>query len=71
MGNYYEYYEKKKRRDPIRLVDINEAQNILGVGRTTLYELINDGTITRHKIRGRTLFLLNELYQVVKESAEY
>ena len=45
---------------------INEATQITGLGRSTIYQLINDGKLTRRKYGNRTLILVEELEAFVK-----
>lgn len=40
---------------------VNEACKATGLGRTSLYQLIKDGAITKRKLGGRTIILVNEL----------
>lgn len=45
---------------------INEAAQITGLGRSSIYQLINDGKLTRRKYGSRTLILVEELEAFVK-----
>ena len=45
---------------------INEATQITGLGRSSIYQLINDGKLTRRKYGNRTLILVEELEAFVK-----
>ena len=45
---------------------INEATQITGLGRSSIYQLINDGKLTRRKYGNRTLILVDELEAFVK-----
>ena len=45
---------------------INEATQITGLGRSSIYQLINEGKLTRRKYGSRTLILVEELEAFVK-----
>lgn len=47
---------------------INEAAEALGLGRSTLYKLINAGTLETIKIGNRTLILAESLQQIVRSN---
>lgn len=47
------------------LVSAKEAARLLGIGRTTLYELMADGSITPVRIRRCVRFTLGELERFV------
>jgi len=42
-------------------VTITEASEMLGLGRSTIYRLINSGELKPRKVGKRTLFLVSEL----------
>lgn len=48
------------------LVSINDAVSLLGVGRSTVYRLIETGELTKRKIRRRTLVTKTSLEQLLK-----
>ena len=45
---------------------VQEATEITGLGRTSIYQLIRDGKLTRRKYGNKTLLLVEELEAVVK-----
>lgn len=45
---------------------VQEATEITGLGRTSIYQLISDGKLTRRKYGNRTLILVEELEALVK-----
>jgi len=51
-----------KNQENKPLLTINEASRYLGVGRTTLYQLIKSGELQKVKlVQGRTQFLKQDL----------
>ena len=48
------------------LVSVTEATNLLGIGRTTLYELIGDGHVAPVKIGRSVRFVVDELETFVE-----
>ena len=46
-------------------VTINEASEMLGLGRSTIYRLINSGDLKPRKVGKRTLFLVSELQEFI------
>ena len=46
-------------------VTINEASEMLGLGRSTIYRLINSGDLKPRKVGKRTLFLVSELEEFI------
>jgi excisionase family DNA binding protein len=49
------------------LVSIEDAMQILSIGRTTLYALINEGKIYSRRIGRRRLVLAESLYAYAKQ----
>jgi len=49
------------------LHSVNDACALLGIGRTTLYALLNDGSLDARKVGGRT-FLTQKSLQMFIES---
>lgn len=49
------------------LVDVKQAASLLGIGRTTLYELINEGAITPVRIGKCVRFPLSDLERFVAD----
>lgn len=49
------------------LVDVKQAARLLGIGRTTLYELINEGAITPVRIGRCVRFPVSDLEQFVAD----
>jgi excisionase family DNA binding protein len=47
------------------LVSIKEAGRMLGISRTTVYELINEGRLTSHPIGRRNLIPMREIQAIV------
>ena len=48
-------------------VSINDAARTIGIGRTKVYELINDGSLATIKIGRRTLVKAGSIRQLVGE----
>lgn len=48
---------------------INEACASIGIGRSSLYNMIRDGRIKSVKIAGRTLILRSEIERLLSEVA--
>jgi excisionase family DNA binding protein len=46
---------------PVRLVSIEKAAHLLGIGRTTVYDLINRGEVRSTKIGRRTLLSVEDI----------
>lgn len=46
-------------------VSINNASKALGIGRTKIYELINDGTLAAVKIGRRTLITVASIRRLI------
>ena len=46
---------------------IPEAVEITGLGRTSIYELIKQGRLTKRKFGTRTLLMVEELENVVRD----
>jgi excisionase family DNA binding protein len=44
-----------------RLVSVKDACTLLGLGKTTVYQLINDHDLVRVRIRGRSLITLRSI----------
>ena len=52
-------------------LSIQEAKNIIGVGTTKLYELINSGALRAHKIGKRTIILRGDLEDFLSNLESY
>lgn len=50
-------------------VSVRDAAKMIGLGKSRLYELINDGTIRSTTIGGRRLVLVSSLRELVGEAA--
>ena len=50
----------------IKLISINEACELLGISRPTIYRIIKNGTLTLVKIGRRSLLSLSELQSYVE-----
>lgn len=48
-------------------LSVLEAARSLGIGRTTMYELLNDGAISSVKIGRRTLVPITELEKLLNQ----
>ena len=55
---------EKKMTEKIS-VTINEASEMLGLGRSTIYRLINSGDLKPRKVGKRTLFIVSELREFI------
>lgn len=53
------------------LLDFNSVCKLLGVGRTTLYSLVNNKSIKAVKLLGRTLFRESDVRDFVASLPEY
>jgi excisionase family DNA binding protein len=51
-----------------KLMSVSEAQEYLGIGRTTMYKLMDDGRIGIVRINTRILIPVEELDRFVTES---
>jgi len=51
------------------LMPIREAAEILGLGRTTIYRLMNDGDLESVKIGRRRLIKVASVHQLVEQGA--
>jgi excisionase family DNA binding protein len=51
------------------LHSVREAAQLLGIGRTLLYELTRSGRVRPVKVGGRTLFTHEELERFVREQS--
>jgi len=49
----------------------DEAKNIIGVGTTKLYQLINSGALRAHKIGKRTIILRSDLEDFLSNLESY
>lgn len=49
-----------------RLVSINDAQHLLGVGRSMVYRLLEDGTLTKKKVGRRTLITRTSIERLLE-----
>jgi excisionase family DNA binding protein len=49
---------------------VPEACHLLGIGRTSLYELVRDGKLKLVKIAGRTLVPHSELERLLRQALE-
>lgn len=50
-------------------VSIAEAARTIGIGRTKIYELINEGELSRLKVGRRTLVTVHSISGLVERSA--
>lgn len=46
-------------------VTIAEAQRVLGVGRTSIYRLVNIGRLSRRRVLGRTLITTESIRALI------
>lgn len=46
-------------------VSVIEAAKMIGVGRTSMFALIADGSVASKRVRGRRLILVSSLQQLV------
>jgi excisionase family DNA binding protein len=53
-----------------RAYRINEVPETYGIGRTKVYELINDGTLRTVKVGGRRLILADSLEALIDGGAK-
>ena len=49
---------------------VNEATALTGLGRSTIYRLINDGKLKPRKVGKRTLFLMSEIRDFIENLPE-
>ena len=49
---------------------VNEAAEVLGVGRSTIWKWLSEGRLTRHKIGGCTLIRADEIDALGKKHAQ-
>jgi excisionase family DNA binding protein len=47
---------------------VDEAGRAIGVGRTTVFDMIRTGQVTAKKVRGRTVIAREELQRIVDEA---
>lgn len=52
------------------VVGIDDAQELVGLGRTKVYELVNAGRIRSFKVDGRRLFSVADLHAWVNDELE-
>ncbi len=55
--------------DGALLVSLNEVRSMLGVSRGTVFRLLDDGELSRVRIRGRTLVPRADVLDLIKRSA--
>jgi excisionase family DNA binding protein len=58
-------HEAKIFPEPPLTLTVREALRRTGIGRTTLYKLIDSGQVRRVKVRKRTLILFDDLQKLV------
>jgi excisionase family DNA binding protein len=56
--------------DGVTLVSLGDAARMLGISRGTLFRLLDDGEISRVRIRRRTLVRYSDLLSLIERSAE-
>ena len=61
---------KKKQRHDSLAYSVNEAADLIGVSRRTLYELIADRRLVSLKLRGRRLITRSALERLLAESEQ-
>lgn len=73
MGNlcYHTRPQSTELPDTTRLLNIEQVLWVLQVGRSTLYNLINQRQLTAVKIGDRTLFRLSDLEQFINNLNQY
>lgn len=49
---------------------VNEVVSILGIGRTTIYRLINDGVLNRIKVGASTLIPAGDVHALLQQSGD-
>ncbi|MBQ1500356.1 MAG: helix-turn-helix domain-containing protein [Sphingomonas sp.] len=49
--------------------NINEVASMLGLGRTTIYKLIDEGKLARVKVGARTLILARDVDALLQRQA--
>ena len=60
---------KEYKIEPIS-VSINEASAMIGIGRVTIYKLINEGELPSLKVGDRRLILVKEIRKFLDRKAE-
>jgi excisionase family DNA binding protein len=50
-------------------VSVSEAARLLSIGRTKVYELINDGTLRTVKVGRRTLVAMASIHALIGQAA--
>lgn len=53
------------------LLEVSEVCNLLKIGRSTLYNLVNQKAIKAVKLLGRTLFRASDVYEFISALPEY
>ena len=61
-------HKERTHRQPLAL-SINETAASLGLGRTKVYELINDGQLKTVKVGRRTLVVMASIAAIVERAA--
>lgn len=61
MTNALSPADAGNRTPQVRLVSIETATKLLGIGRTTVYDLINRGELRSTKIGRRTLLAVEDI----------
>ena len=59
--------DSAKSQKVSRLVSINETAELMGVGRSSVYRLIESGSLTKVKIGRRTLIERSSIYLLLKQ----
>ena len=60
--------ERSQPNTAAKLVSINDACAFLGLGRTSVYRMVKDGTLQARRIGRRTLILREELEAILDDS---
>lgn len=66
MTHYSTIYDQKLAAAGKLAYRVNEACHALGIGRTSLYELVKTGELKLIKVAGRTLVPLSELERLTR-----
>ncbi|WP_255551813.1 helix-turn-helix domain-containing protein [Erythrobacter crassostreae] len=64
------HLERHESRSESKLVSINEATSILGIGRSSVYRMISEGTLETRHIGRRTLLLRSDLNAILEGSCD-
>jgi excisionase family DNA binding protein len=52
-----------------KLISLNDTCRILSIGRTKVYEMVNDGTLVSIKIGSRRLIAVDSITNITGEAA--